>query len=346
MRFRKPLSLMIVALLVAGVAGAVALKLGTPGVNMTKSAKAFLSTLSKDEKALAVMGFADERRVGWHFIPKRKRKGLQLRNLNDTQRKAAHKLLADCLSEAGYDRSVQIMNLEQILHKQQGGKTKPWNRDSLKYYWTVFGEPTEKGQWGLSIEGHHLSLNFVVKDGRVTSHTPNFFASNPATVKADYGVGAKKGTRVLRDIEVLGFELVNSLDADQAKIAVLAKKAPREIRTPGSAQPPQTAAEGLPASKMTAAQTAKLQKLIEAYSLTMAKKISDTQLAEIKAAGFGKVHFAWAGAKKEGIGHYYRVQGPTFLIEFVNTQPDGDGNPANHIHAVWRSMKGDFGLEL
>ena len=97
---------------------------------------------------------------------------------------------------------------------------------------------------------------------------------------------------------------------------------------------------------MTKDQAATLQKLIEAYSRNMPKKISDAQLAEIKQAGVAKIHFAWAGAKKEGIGHYYRVQGPTFLIEFVNTQPDAAGNPANHIHAVWRSMKGDFGLEL
>ena len=67
-------------------------------------------------------------------------------------------------------------------------------------------------------------------------------------------------------------------------------------------------------------------------------------MKKIKAAGMDKIHFGWAGSMKKGVAYYYRVQGPSFLIEFVNTQADAAGNPANHIHCVWRDLTGDFDL--
>ncbi|MEU8124890.1 DUF3500 domain-containing protein [Spirillospora sp. NPDC049024] len=52
-----------------------------------------------------------------------------------------------------------------------------------------------------------------------------------------------------------------------------------------------------------------------------------------------EVHFGWAGGTDEGEPHYYRVQGPNILIEYNNTQRDG-----NHAHSVWRDLHSDFGL--
>jgi hypothetical protein len=89
-----------------------------------------------------------------------------------------------------------------------------------------------------------------------------------------------------------------------------------------------------------------LQSLIEEYAKTVSDDAAKARLEAVEKAGLGKVHFAWAGADKPGVGHYYRVQGPTFLIEFVNTQPDSAGNPANHIHSVWRDMRGDFAVPI
>ena len=342
----RKLSLLVAVLCLVVGTGFIAAKLQSSGENMTTQAVKFLDTLDDDQRAQATMGFDDKRRVDWHFIPKKSRKGLQLREMNDQQKKAAHALLKTTLSEVGYNKSTTIMQLEDILHELQGRKETPWKRDSLRYYFTIFGEPKAKGKWGLSIEGHHLSLNFVVEDGQVTSHTPAFFATNPALVKADHGVPPKKGTRVLADEELLAFKLVNSLSDEQKKVAILSDKAPREIRAAGAAQPPKSAPAGLAFTKMTQQQKQTLRALLQAYNENMPRDVAAKVRAEIRAAGVGKIHFAWAGATTEGIGHYYRVQGPTFLIEFVNTQPDGAGNPANHVHAVWRSMKGDFGFEL
>ncbi|MCA9155657.1 MAG: DUF3500 domain-containing protein, partial [Planctomycetales bacterium] len=139
-------------------------------------------------------------------------------------------------------------------------------------------------------------------------------------------------------------ELVNSLSDELRSKAVIADTAPREIRAAGEPQPPQDAPAGVPASELSDEQSKTLQRLIMAYAGNMPKEVARQRLEKIQAAGPGKVYFAWAGATKPGIGHYYRVQGPSFLIEFVNTQPDAAGNPANHIHCVWRDMAGDFAL--
>jgi len=332
-------------LLVVG-AGWVAVASREPAVDMTAQAAKFLDSLGAKQRAVATMAYEDKDRFGWHFIPKKERKGLQLREMSEAQQEQARKLLAAALSQIGYDKAITVMSLEKVLNALQGGKADPWLRDPLRYYWTIFGEPTEKGPWGLSVEGHHLSLNFVVRDGKVAAYTPAFYGANPALVKGDYGAGPKKGTRVLADEELLAFKLVNSLDEKQQQRAILADKAPAEIRAAGEKQPPNSAAEGISSDQLTKEQKQTLAKLVRVYTSNFPQVIAQREWNMIEENGLDKIHFAWAGARKEGIGHYYRVQGPTFLIEFVNTQPDGAGNPANHIHCVYRSMAGDFGEKL
>jgi hypothetical protein len=190
-------------------------------------------------------------------------------------------------------------------------------------------------------------LNFVVADGNVVSSTPAFFASNPAIVMNEVEGGAKKGTRVLDQEEQLGFELVNSLSDEQAKIAIIAEKAPKEIRAAGEAQPPTDAAVGIRFAELDESQQRVMRRLFQSYVAKLPEDVADESIAAVVAAGGpSDVRFAWAGATKPGIGHYYRIQGSTFLIEFVNTQPDPAGNPANHIHCVWRNMNGDFALPI
>ena len=316
------------------------------GVDMTRAADQFIKTLDDDQQKVAQMEFGTPERVGWHFIPKAHRKGLQIKDMNDAQRTAAHGLLKSCLSQVGYDKAVQIMELEQILFELERSRTSGPIRDTERYYYTVFGQPTEKGKWGLSIEGHHLSLNFVIDGGEVVSSTPTFFAANPATVMSEVPGGAKKGTRVLADEERLAFELVNSLDEQQREKAIIAEKAPREIRAAGEAQPPTDEPVGLAIAEMTQEQKMATRRLVESYLVNLPEAVRQARIEAATEAGPHNIHFAWAGALKPGVGHYYRLQGPTFLIEFVNTQPDPAGNPANHIHCVWRDMKGDFAIPL
>lgn len=316
------------------------------GTNMTQSAMAFLATLDDDQLKTATMEYENKQRLEWHFIPKDQRKGLQIKHMNPQQRKTALKLLRDCLSESGYDTVKTIMATEGLLAALEKGRSGGPIRDTERYYFTVFGTAATDSKWGLSVEGHHMSLNFVVENNQVTSSTPTFFAANPGLVMNETMAGIKKGTRILADEELLAFKLIQMLDDEQRKVAVIADKAPREIRAAGEPQPPQDAAQGLPLSKLTKQQVNVLRQLVEAYAAWLPEEIAKERMDAIRQAGPANVHFAWAGAQKPGIGHYYRIQGPTFLIEFVNTQPDAAGNLANHVHCVWRDTKGDFAIPI
>src|SRR5437762_8115696 len=162
-------------------------KLAVTGETMAEAATKFLDTLSTDQRAKAALAFDDKQRVDWHFIPKPDgaREGVKVRDMSPETRKAAHALLKAALSDAGYGKATQIMSLEGLLHeleKSKGGKN---IRDTERYFFTIYGSPTPEGKWGLSVEGHHLSLNFVVDKGHVVSTTPSAFGANPAIVKSD-----------------------------------------------------------------------------------------------------------------------------------------------------------------
>jgi hypothetical protein len=163
---------------------------------------------------------------------------------------------------------------------------------------------------------------------------------------ADYGNGFKKGDRVLGGEEQLAFDLLNSLTNEQRTKAIVADNAPNDVRDAGKPYPPISPAAGLPASEMTAEQVALLRSLIETYASNLPDDVAAERLAAIDRNGMQHVHFAWAGAEKPGIGHDYRIQGKSFLIEFNNTQPDSAGNPANHIHSVWHDLRGNFAIPV
>ncbi|QDU27156.1 hypothetical protein ETAA8_22410 [Anatilimnocola aggregata] len=321
------------------------LRVGGTGGEMITAADKWLGTLSAEQKAKAVMSYDAPERVDWHFIPKATRKGLQVKEMNEQQRKAAHSLLQSALSQIGYGKATKIMELEKVLKELEKSKVGGNIRDNERYYFTIFGEPGDTSRWGLSVEGHHTSMNFVVDKGRVISSTPIMFGTNPAIMKEEVA-GIAKGTRVLAAEEELAFELLHSLSAEQRKEAVIAEKALAEVREAGKPQPATDAAEGIAASKLNDAQKKLLRSLIDTYANNVPEEVAKERLAAIEKDGFDKVKFAWAGADKLGIGHYYRVQGDSFVIEFVNTQPDAAGNPANHIHCFWRDMRGDFALPI
>jgi hypothetical protein len=316
----------------------------TTATGLTAAAGRLLAALSPKERQRVQMDYATPERSGWHFIPKTERKGLALRDMNAHQQKLTLKLLQAALSQAGYTKATIIMQLESILATLEGKSGTHHLRDPLLYYITIFGKPNANDRWGLSFEGHHLSLNFVIHGARIVASTPQFLGANPADVKGNYIAKVKKGTRVLRKEETLAFDLLHALSEDQKKKAIVATKAPAEIRHPGNPQPPKSQVEGLAATDMTEKQQTLLRQLLEAYLSTMPHDVAQGRRQRLNEAGFGNIYFAWAGATEPHVGHYYRIEGPTLLVDFVNTQPDPAGNPANHIHCVWRNPSGDFAL--
>jgi hypothetical protein len=305
-----------------------------PGDEMCAAASNLLSALSPEQQAKATYPFTDEERFDWHFIPKA-RKGLPFKEMDAAQQKLAQALLNSGLSQRGYAKAVTIMSLDAILKEMEQGKGP--TRDPDLYFFTIFGKPGPTDTWGWRVEGHHLSLNFVVRGDQVVSATPAFFGSNPAEVMN----GPRKGLRVLGEEEDLGRQFINSLSPDEQKIAIITNIAPKEIITSNQRKVMLLNPPGIAASKMSGKQKDALLALISDYAHRHRAEVAADDLKKIEHAGLGKVTFAWAGSLEPGQGHYYRIQGPTFLLEFDDTQ-----NNANHIHTVWRDFKNDFGEDI
>ena len=306
----------------------------SPGSEMADAANNFLTALTPEQLAKATYPLGDEERYDWHFIPKA-RKGLPFKEMDAAQQKLAYALLNSGLSQRGYSKAVTIMSLDAILKEMEQGKGP--TRDSDLYFFTIFGKPGPTEPWAWRVEGHHLSLNFVVRGDAVIAATPAFFGSNPAEVRE----GQRKGLRVLGEEEDLGRQFINSLTPDEQKIAIITNLAPKEVITGNQRKVMLLNPPGLPASKMSGKQKDALLTLIKDYANRHRPETAETDLKKIDHAGFGKITFAWAGSLQPGEGHYYRIQGPTFLIEFDNTQ-----NNANHIHTVWRDFENDFGEDV
>ena len=302
---------------------------------MASAANKFLESLTPEQRAKASFDLKSEERSNWHFIPKL-REGLTIKNMTPEQRKLAHELLRSGLSAPGYGKATNIMGLEPVLKELEGTRGN-MVRDSELYYFSIFGKPEAAGTWGWRVEGHHLSANFTVVKGEFFSGTPSFLGTNPAEVRQ----GPRKGLRVLAEDEDLGRALVKGLTDEQRKIAIFDTTAPKEIVTSNKRKIMPLETTGLAGSKLTKEQAAQLMNLVKAYVNRLRGDLAENDLKKIEKAGWEKVYFAWAGGTEKGEPHYYRVQGPTFLIEYDNTQ-----NDANHIHAVWRDFDNDFGEDL
>ncbi len=301
---------------------------------VAETAQNLIAALSPEQRAKALLPFAGDARKDWHFVPK-DRKGLPLKDLAPWQQPLAHAFMSAGLSQRGYIKATTIMSLEEILRAAQGGRGTV--RDPELYYITIFGDPSAREPWGWSVEGHHVSLNFTVVDGKTMSSTPTFLGTNPAEVRE----GPRKGLRVLAREEDLARTLLTSFDASQRGVAVIAADAPRDIETMNKVRAEPLANKGLPAARMTPAQAQTLIALLEEYASTMPAALAEERMKKVRAAGLDKVQFSWAGSAERGAPHYYRVQGPSFLVEYDNTQ-----NNANHVHSVWRDFAGDFGEDL
>jgi hypothetical protein len=305
---------------------------------MAASAERFLASLSADERKQATFPFDAEERLNWHYIP-RPRQGLPIKAMTEPQRQLARAMLKTGLSQHGYLTATSIMDLETILGDlERRASPPPTNvRDPELYFFSIFGTPSARDTWGWRVEGHHVSLNFTVVKGTLVASTPSFFGTNPAEVKD----GPNKGMRILGPEEDVARALLLALDPEQRKTATIEDVAPKDMVTTNAVSVVPLSPIGVAAGTFTSAQRGQLMKLIAVYTSQMAPDIAADRLAKLQRAGVEKIGFAWAGEVEHGKKHYYRIQGPTFLVEYDNTQ-----NDANHIHSVWRDFEQDFGRDL
>lgn len=299
---------------------------------MATAANAFLASLDAGQAKKAKFPFDGEQRENWGFVP-RERKGLPLEELDEKQSALVRTLLKTILSDAGMKKVDTIMALEAFLGEIE---KRPDFRNPKAYFTSVFGEPSATGTWSLRYEGHHLSLNYTVIDGKEVAVTPSFFATNPGEVMIEHKM---KGTRALAAEEDLARALALTLK-DAGKEVVFSEQPPADILTAEDRSVKQLEPVGVKASEMTAGQQQALMELITEYAARHRKELEESELAKIKA-DLENLRFGWAGGLKRGEPLYYRIQGTTFLVEVANVQNEG-----NHVHAVWRDSKNDFGRDL
>lgn len=344
---RIRIGLAIVALAIMFTVGLVAQVANPSGKKMSDAARRFLDSLTAEQRARATFPIDSAERMQWFFVPRQDaekkptRKGLRFEEMTAAQHEAALALLQSGTSVRGYQQATTIISLESILAVlEKGGRLV---RNPGWYFVTIFGSPGNVGKWGWRIEGHHLSINYLIDDGKVVAATPAFFGANPATVMS----GEQKGLRAIPDVDDLARELFQSFDNEQKQLALqLSSTLPRKqfpeiVNNDGARH---GAVAGVAAAKMSEKQRELLTKLIRAYIGRLPDDVAQSEWDRIERAGIDKVHFAYAGGVEPGQQRSYRLQGPSFIAEFLNEQDDSARNPANHIHSVWRHLPKDFGL--
>lgn len=327
---RLPMAVAVTLLATDHPASAVGQQAQAPSI--VAAGERFLELLDDSARAKATYPFDDAERFNWHFVP-RERNGLPFKAMTLEQRRTAHALMQRSLSARGYLKAVGVTQLERLLYALSNESA---FRDPERYFVTVFGTPATAAPWGWRLEGHHLSLNFTLDGGEMAA-TPAFLGANPHEVRS----GHLMGWRLLGVEEDLGRQLVRSLSPEQLRRALIAAEAPRDIITGNAREAVLERFEGIAASELTDAQRELLMELVAQYVGNAAPPAPRSQLDRLGASGWDKLYFAWAGSLDPGRGHYYRVHGPSILIEYDNTQDD-----ANHAHTVWRDLERDFGGDL
>jgi hypothetical protein len=306
---------------------------------ITASVQAWLDCLDEAQRAQARFPFETPERFIWAYTPG-PRNGLAIRDMRPDQRAVSSAMLASALSPRAAGEVAAIMALETVLGEleREGGRSGWIRRDPELYWFAVFGVPGSAEAWSWRLGGHHVAVHLTVAEDRVVGVTPSFLGANPAVIPA--GPGA--GVRTLPGEEALARALLSELTASERAIAVTSEAAPADILTgTGRLADVRSVPIGVRYADLGTSRQAALERLIRQYVGRVRPEVEAAAWERIADAGLGDVTFAWAGSEEPGRGHYYAVRGPTFVIEYDNTQ-----NGANHIHAVWRELENDWGEDL
>lgn len=303
--------------------------------------RVFRQALSPEQNDESTFPLDHPERRAWSNLPSAmfKREGVSFGELSEAQRVLAHQLLQTPLSSQGYLKVSGIMRIDEIL-KEQSGMGGMFGQDR---YWLGFFGDLENGPWGFQLDGHHLALNVTVV-GEEISMTPMFKGSEPAEVRA----GRDAGWYPLYAEDKGGRALWNALDEKQRSAALLPGGTPRDVVAGPTRADPIAAIEiwGLPHSEMTASQQRLLLKLLGEWVHDLDADLATAEMERIRAGGIDRLHFSWSGVE-EGKPYYFRIHGPTILIELDNNYPPGrSGGVVNHIHSVWRDPTRDYGEDL
>lgn len=320
----------------AGAQSPTAIADATPAI--VSAADAFLATLSAEQQDAVMFDWTDDaQKTRWSNLPEGlfSRDGLMWGTLAAEQQDAWLALMQATLSDEGYQRVLAEWNGDATLAASGGGGRLQYGTE---YYWVaIIGDPSEVDPWQWQWGGHHVTVNATIS-GTELSLTPSFIGVQPAT----YTNAEGETVRPLGDIEDQAFALVSSLTAEQQAVAVLGDTPVDLVLGPGEdgrvIEP-----EGLPASQMTEAQRAAFLALIEEYTGLANDEDAAARNAQIEA-GLDDTTFAWYGPTEAGSAMYFRITGPTIVVEYAPQSMGGDAS--QHIHGILRDPTNDYGAAI
>jgi hypothetical protein len=313
-------------------------KLDAPSRAVT-AATAFLEALDATQKEKAQFEFASTKKPNWSNLPVTmvQRNGIRLGDLTKEQRAKAMEVVAAVLSKGGYQKVVDIMDGDQQLLQGRGGRGARGGAGPMfgadLYFLAIFGKPSETQPWMVQFGGHHLGVNVTVI-GKHFVLTPTHTGAQPALFNRDGNEVRPLGLEVDS-----GFKLVNALDEKQRAQAIIGERAQQELLLGPGRDGRTIEPKGIKGSTLTAAQQAMLLDVIGAWVNIVEPGAAAARMAGIKDK-IGETYFAWSGPTEKGSAAYFRVQGPTVVIEYA---PQGG---TDHIHTVIRNPEDDYGAGL
>jgi hypothetical protein len=327
-------------------AGAAGLALGarsaraasSDGAAVEAAARTFLASLSRVNREQATFPFGGEERTRWHWtVPSSvPRNGLPLGAMSDEQRRLALAMLRASSSAAGYRKAVDIMALQGLLQRMSTGIADPFDPD--RYYVSVFGTPGARA-WGWRLEGHHLSRHFTIVGNTIVAE-PFFLGAWPTRAATAFRSVAR-GERTMPREEDAAREIVLSLDRALRRRVVFSSESLTDHLTQNAVRVGPLEPVGVLARDLPSGAQRRVREIVRTYLANHPPAVERKALARVERAGLERTRFGWAGSTRPGVPHYYRLQGPTFVLEFDNSR-----NSGTHIHSVWRDFERDFGRHL
>jgi len=305
-----------------------------PAGDLLAGVRKFTGTLEPAKLKAASFPWNGPEWRGWNYFGASgyTKPGLRLEQLNATQKAAAWDLLAVMWSKSGLQKARNVMLLQEVL--AQSGDA-PDRRSPERFSFSIFGQPSEKGAWGLRFEGHHLTQSFAIKDNRIVSVTPFSFSVRPARIKS----GKHAGLQTIKDEEELARRLFGDLSAAHQGKARIGDTSPFNILSYAGRERANAGKVGLAASDMSQAQRDLLWQLVEVYAIDhLPPALTAAQRGRIQSGDRAAVHFAWYGGNTPDRTFGYRLIGDSFVIELMSVDPE-----AQHLHTIYNDLDNVLG---
>ena len=302
--------------------------------SVTRKADVLYNQFNNQKITTALQDFDAKDREDWTYLPGSSR-GYPLKSMEESTIEMVFGLIKEIQSDQGFSKTKGVLELEEILRQIEGRPEGDTYRDNTNYYFSFYGKPSESAPWAFSFQGHHMSMTYSIIDGKI-SGTPTGFGANPARVKS----GPHEGHQLMKQEENLGRELITSFNDQLKTKAIISSDAPDEMTTGFKTRISVKKMEGISYVEMNENQKDLFLKIIGLYVNNLNEESAKAYWKKIENWGYESLYFAWMGELKPGSRHYYKISGPTLLIEYDNTQ-----NNANHVHTVWRDSENDFGRD-